>query len=308
MRPFVAIPLLIFGCSGLDAAAADFDRDVRPVLQKRCIACHGAAQQMAGLRLDGREEALKGGYSGPVIVPGRASASRLVEMITTGREGRVMPPAGPRLTAEEIAAIRAWIDAGAVWPADATATLPAARPKSTHWAFQPVRRPDPPNIAAHPIDAFVRARLQREGITPSPAADPATLIRRVSLDIVGLLPTPAESQAFIADPSPQAYARQVDRLLASPHYGEKWARHWLDLARYADSDGYEQDGIRVNAWRYRDWVIRALNRNMPFDRFTDRTDRRRPAAPRRTGGARRHRFSSQHAHQPRGRHRCRADP
>jgi hypothetical protein len=189
-------------------------------------------------------------------------------MITTGRDGRVMPPAGPRLSPDEIATIRAWIDAGAVWPDGDTPVAVAARPRSTHWAFQPVRRPDVPKGVASPIDALILARLQKDGIAPSPQADAHTLARRVSLDLTGLLPTPAEVQSFVTDRSPEAYERLVDKLLASPHYGEKWARHWLDLARYADSDGYEQDGIRPNAWRYRDWVVAALNRNMPFDQFT----------------------------------------
>jgi hypothetical protein len=250
------------------APAPDFDRDIRPLLEKRCLMCHGAQQQMSGLRLDGRDSALKGGYSGPAIVPGNASASLIVTMVTTGREGRVMPPVPPRLTPEEISRIRAWIDAGAVWPGGDAQTAAAPRPVSSHWAFQPVRRPEPPHTAANPVDAFVLARLRKEGIAPSPEADAPTLIRRLWLDITGLVPTPGEVDAFAADRSPDAYEHMVDRLLASPHYGEKWARHWLDLARYADSDGYEQDGIRVNAWRYHDWVIRAFNRNMPFDEFT----------------------------------------
>jgi hypothetical protein len=223
---------------------------------------------MSGLRLDRREDALQGGYSGPAIVAGNASASLLVKMVTTGRDGRVMPPMGSHLTPDEIARIRVWIDAGASWPESGISAPVAATPKSTHWAFQPVSRPEPPIAAANPVDAFVLARLRKEGIERSPEAARNTLVRRVSLDLTGLLPTPAEVTAFLADRSSNAYERLVDRLLASPHYGEKWGRSWLDLARYADSDGYEQDGIRVNAWRYRDWVIRAFNRNMPFDQFT----------------------------------------
>jgi len=262
------ILLFVMAVSTASAAAPDFSRDIRPLLQKRCVMCHGPAQQMSGLRLDRREDALKGGYSGPAIIAGNASASLLVKMVTTGRDGRVMPPAGPHLTTDEVAHIRGWIDAGASWP-DGGISLPlAGSPKSTHWAFQPVRRPNPPIAAANPIDAFVLARLRQEGIEPSPEAARTTLIRRVSIDLTGLVPTPAEVAAFVADNSPAGYERLVDSLLASPHYGEKWARHWLDLARYADSDGYEQDGIRVNAWRYRDWVIHAFNRNMPFDQFT----------------------------------------
>jgi mono/diheme cytochrome c family protein len=250
-RWFPIAALLLAGSAG--AAAPDFNRDVRPLLEKHCLLCHGPGQQMAGLRFDRPDGASR------VIVPGDASASRVVEMVTTGRDGKVMPPVGPRLSADEVSRLRAWIDAGAVWPAD------AAR---IHWAFQAPRRPELPRTEANPVDSFVLARLQKEGIASSPGAAPATLIRRASLDITGLLPTEAELEAFAADHSPQAYEHLIDRLLASPHYGEKWARHWLDLARYADSDGYEQDSIRLNAWRYRDWVIRALNRNMRFDEFT----------------------------------------
>ena len=248
--------------------AADFELDIRPILARRCIVCHGPQQSMSGLRFDRREAALKGGYSGAVIIPGNASGSRMIEMITTGRAGRIMPPGGPPLTPEEIARIRAWIDGGAVWPADEAAPAVSALVKSNHWAFQPVHRPALPKSAADPVDAFVLAKLAGQGIAPSAEADPATLIRRVSLDLTGLLPTVGEVSGFAADHSAPAYERLVDGLLASPHYGEKWARHWLDLARYADSDGYEQDSIRVNAWRYRDWVIQAFNRNMPFDEFT----------------------------------------
>jgi hypothetical protein len=211
---------------------------------------------MAGLRLDRRKDALQGGRSGAAIVPGKAEASLLLTMITSGREGRIMPPVGSRVKTSDIAKIRVWIDEGAEWPRDGSG-------ESRHWAFQPVRLTD-----MRGIDEFIRARLAREEIAPSEEADRATLLRRVSLDLTGLLPAPAETAAFVAEKSPGAYDRVVDRLLASPHYGEKWARHWLDLARYADSDGYEQDSVRRNAWRYRDWVINAFNRNMRFDEFT----------------------------------------
>jgi hypothetical protein len=260
-----AVLTLVLGFS--TGWAADFERDIRPILEKRCTMCHGAAQQQSGLRLDRREDAFKGGYSGPGIIPRKPAESLVFQMISTGRDGRTMPP-GPRLSVAEVARIREWIDGGAEWPLDRTAAVPEVRPKSGHWAFQSVRKPRTPSAGANPIDAFVLARLAKEGVAPSPEADPFTLLRRASLDLTGLPPTPAEVDAFLNDRSPGAYERLVDRLLASPHYGEKWARHWLDLARHADSDGYEQDGIRINAWRYRDWVIRAFNRNMPFDRFT----------------------------------------
>ncbi len=185
---------------------------------------------------------------------------------------KVMPPVGPRLTAAEIGLLRAWIDQGVDWPrARHAPTASAVQP--THWSFRKVTRPDPPAVSdrawpRNPIDDFILARLEKEGIAPSPEAPKTTLLRRVSLDLTGLPPTPQEVDDFLRDNRPDAYERLVDRLLASPHYGEKWARYWLDLARYADSDGYEKDRSRPWAWRYRQWVIDALNRDMPFDEFT----------------------------------------
>ncbi|MBK9168415.1 MAG: PSD1 domain-containing protein [Bryobacterales bacterium] len=216
----------------------------------------------SGLRLDDGEAALRGGYSGPVFKPGDSGASALVGRLVGAGGLMVMPPAGPKLTAEEIGVIRAWIDRGAKWPRSAeTASTP--NPRSDHWAFQPLRASRDGSI-----DDFIRARLTKEGIAPSPEAPRSVLLRRLSLDLTGLPPTPEELRAFLSDERPDAYERHVDRLLASPHYGEKWARQWLDLARYADSDGYEKDWVRPHAWRWRDWVINALNRDMPFDRFT----------------------------------------
>jgi hypothetical protein len=229
-------------------AAPDFTRDIQPVLQKRCYACHGPQMQMKNLRLDNRQSALR------AIQPGDSEHSRLVDMIT-GKDGKFMPPSGPHLAQPEVALLRSWIDAGAKWSAsDSPIGL---------WSLQPIRRP----AGARDIDQFILARLQSEGVKPSPPADRATLIRRVSLDLTGLPPTPQQVQAFLDDQRPDAYARVVDRLLASPHYGEKWARYWLDLAHYADSDGYEKDLERPWAWRYRQWVIDALNRDMPYDEF-----------------------------------------
>jgi hypothetical protein len=254
--------------------APDFTKQVRPILQKNCYACHGPALQQSGLRLDAREEAMRGGYSGPAIVKGDSNASRLIQRVTAEKPPERMPPAGPGLKAEEIAVLRAWIDAGAVWPESAKAPPKAdARPRSTHWAFQRVERPAPPavkqsNWPRNPIDNFILARLEKEGVTPSPEAAKTTLLRRVSLDLTGLPPTPYEIEEFLGDTSPDAYERLVDRLLASPHYGERWARQWLDLAHYADSDGYEKDLPRPHAWRWRHWVINALNGDMPFDEFT----------------------------------------
>jgi hypothetical protein len=230
-------------------AAPDYTREVQPVLQKHCYACHGPKVQMKALRFDNRQAALR------AIQPGDSAHSRLMDMVT-GKGGQFMPPVGPHLSDSEIALLRTWIDAGAKWTASDTV--------QGLWSLQPIKRP----TGAGSIDQFILARLKAEGVKPSAAADRATLIRRVSLDLTGLPPTPQEVQAFLDDKHPDAYAQVVDRLLASPHYGEKWTRYWLDLAHYADSDGYEKDLERPWAWRYRQWVIEALNRDMPYDEFT----------------------------------------
>ncbi len=227
--------------------------------------------QQNGLRLDDGESALKGGYSGAAIVPGKSAQSRLIERVTSSEKGKMMPPGGARLTAAEIKAISNWIDQGAKWPLSAKANTGPA--KTSHWAFQPLAKTPPPAVSGNkwvrnPIDSFVLARLDKEGIAPSPEATKTTLIRRLKLDLTGLPPTPVEVAEFVADTRPDAYERLADRFLASPQYGEKWARQWLDLARYADSDGYEKDQIRPMAWRWRQWVIDALNHDMPFDQFT----------------------------------------
>ena len=250
-----------------------FETKVRPLLARNCHACHGQAQQLSGLRLDDAEAALRGGYSGPVIVKGSSAASKLIERVASSKDGFRMPPAGPGLSKSDVDLLRAWIDAGAVWPASAKAAAKSEAPRSSHWAFQPVARPTAPAVrradwARNPIDAFVLARLESKEISPSAEASRATLLRRLSLDLIGLPPTPAEVEEFLADTRPDAYERVVERLLKSPHYGERWARLWLDLAHYADSDGYEKDLARPHAWRWRHWVIQALNDDMPFDQFT----------------------------------------
>jgi mono/diheme cytochrome c family protein len=243
----VLLPAAVAG-----AATPDYTRDIQPVLKKHCYACHGPQVQMKSLRLDDPQAAMR------AIQPGDSAHSRLIDMVT-GKSGKFMPPAGPHLADSEIAALRAWIDAGAKFGGASQMGL---------WSLQPIRRPPGPHDAAHDIDQFILARLKAEGIKPSPPADRATLIRRVTLDLTGLPPTPREVQEFLDDKRPDAYPRVVDRLLASPHYGEKWARYWLDLAHYADSDGYEKDLEREWAWRYRQWVIDALNRDMAYDEFT----------------------------------------
>jgi mono/diheme cytochrome c family protein len=253
-----ALIILALPSLGADTAQKiDFSRDIQPIFQQRCAMCHGAKTHLSGLRLDDRDSAKR------VIQPGKSADSRLIQKVK-GSQGSVMPPVGPKLTPAQITLLAKWIDQGATWPASAS-TAP-------HWAWQPVTHPASPSVkrmdwSANDIDRFVLAKLEKENLAPSPQADRATLLRRVSLDLTGLPPTPQEVAAFLADTRPDAYAREVDRLLASPHYGEKWARYWLDLAHYADSDGYEKDLVRPWAWRYRDWVINAYNSDMPYDRF-----------------------------------------
>ena len=246
------------------------------ILNTHCVSCHGPSQQLSGLRLDARSSLLEGGYTGPAIVPGDSNDSTLVHRLISEQEGYRMPMGAPPLTASQIDTVRAWIDQGAPWSEDARSgtEADASSPKGReHWSFQPVVRPAIPPVrnrswARSPIDAFVLSRLEAEGISPSREASKEALFRRVNLDLTGLLPTRQEQNVFLLDNRPDAYEHLVDRLLASPHYGEKWARYWLDLARYADSDGYEKDLLRPHAWRWRQWVIDALNRDLPYDRFT----------------------------------------
>ena len=250
-------------------AAVDFTRDVQPIFAQSCYQCHGAKVQMGGLRLDAKASALHGGQSGAAILPGKSQDSLLYRRITGSGDQARMPMGGKPLSTEQIASIARWIDAGAVWPDSAGA--PAAVAVKKHWAFVPPVRPAVPSVSKpewvrDPIDAFVLAKLDKEGLRPSAEADRVTLLRRLSLDLTGLPPTIEETSAFLADKRPNAYERQVERLLASPHYGERWARIWLDAARYADSNGYEKDAPR-SVWAYRDWVIGALNRDLPYNQF-----------------------------------------
>ena len=246
-----------------------FATEVRPILAARCYQCHGPQVQQNGLRLDSLEALLAGSETGKVVVPGSSEKSRLMRRLLA-LDRPQMPYGGPPLPTAQIDLIRHWLDAGAPGP-DSTAPLAATAPVK-HWAYLPPVRPPVPEVknaawCRNPIDHFVLARLEKEGLSPSPEADKATLLRRLSLDIIGLPPTIPELDAFLADQSPDAYEKQVDRLLASPHYGERWARPWLDLARYADTDGYEKD-LRRTAWEYRDWVINALNQDMSYKEFT----------------------------------------
>ena len=236
--------------AGAAAASSLFATKVRPIFAARCYQCHGPNLQQNGLRLDSLSAALKGSESGPVIVPGDSEKSRMVRRLLA-LERPQMPYGGPPLGAEEIKLIRDWIDSGAPGPDSSEALATVKQVK--HWAYVKPARPQPPKVqdaawCRNPIDNFVLARLEREGLKPSPQADKETLIRRVSLDLTGLPPTPQEVDTFLAEKTPDAYEKLVDRLLASPHYGEKWAAPWLDLARYADSNGYEKDNLRV-AWK-----------------------------------------------------------
>jgi len=255
LRLFAACVLFV---SLVSAASVSFNRDIRPILSDACFACHGPDKnmRMAGLRLDLREEAVKPNRRGVApIVPGDPERSAMVQRIFATDARRIMPPphAHKELTATQKETIRRWVAEGA--------------PYEGHWAYEPVRRPAAPPDAPHPVDAFVRARLAKEGLRPSPEADRRTLIRRVTLDLTGLPPTPAEIEAFVADPHPDAYARLVDRLLASPRYAEKQTMHWLDAVRYADTCGFHGDNA-FPAWPYRDYVLRAFHTNKPFDEFT----------------------------------------
>jgi len=268
MKLIVAIGTLAASTTALVGAPVDYVKDIQPLLAQNCYQCHGATQPKHGLRLDTAAFALKGGQSGPAIKPGNSSDSLLVQVVSgTHKDITRMPYKKPPLSDGQIALVRQWVDEGAKAPAN---EVPGSK---AHWAFVAPTRPAVPAIAnrqspiINPIDAFILARLAKEKLAPSPEADRVTLIRRLSLDLLGLLPKPEEVDAFANDKSPDAYEKLVERLLASPHYGERWGRWWLDVARYSDSNGYSIDAPR-SIWRYRDWVIAALNRDLPFDQFT----------------------------------------
>ncbi|WP_020468398.1 PSD1 and planctomycete cytochrome C domain-containing protein [Zavarzinella formosa] len=272
-RRAVALALLLglIGQVRSEPAGEDFfEKAIRPVLVERCVSCHGPTVKKAGLRLDTREAALAGGTDGPVIVPGKPAESRLIAAIK--HVGEVKMPQDGKLSVAEVAAFEKWVTLGAPWPAKVVLHPPekVAANGVDHWSFRPVKRPAlPVSDAANPVDAFIRAKLTEKKLSPSPEADRRTLIRRLTFDLHGLPPTPEEVAAFQADQSPDAYGKVVDRLLASPRYGERWGRHWLDVARYADNKGYVffEEKNYPWAWTYRDYVIGAFNRDVPFDRF-----------------------------------------
>ena len=275
----ILITVVLAGVAASPGASAN-EALARQVLQEKCSGCHGAEKQKGSLRLDALGALMRGSSGGPVIAPGDPATSKLLTAIQYTDEKLQMPPDG-KLSDAEIVAIETWIRDGANWdgvtPAAAVAQAESEERERVlsderYWAFRPVTRPElPANVDAtwvrNPIDAFVCATLDERGIAPSPEADRRALVRRVYLDVLGLPPSPEEVAAFIADPSPTAYDALVDRVLASPHYGERWARHWLDVVRFAETNGYETNTPRKNAWPYRDYVIGALNADKPYDRF-----------------------------------------
>lgn len=264
----VLLPLFLL-LVGSPSFAVEFNREVKPILEKHCFTCHGPEKQKGGLRLDVRAAALKGGDEhGAAIVAGSSLTSPLMRAVTGADPDLTMPPKGERLSQQELTLLRVWIDAGAVWPDDGVALQD---PLKTHWAFQPLRRPPvPAAYVAHPVDAFVIQKLTEHGLALSAPADARTLVRRLYFDLTGLPPTPGQIQAFERDHARDAEGsvrKLVNSLLASPRYGERWARHWLDVVRFAESDGFEKNTPRANAWPYRDYVIRALNEDKPYDQF-----------------------------------------
>lgn len=276
--------LLAFCVVGRAAGPGDpefFESRIRPLLAENCYACH-TASKMGGLQLTSKQRAVRGGARGPAIRPGNAKASLLIHAVSHTHDELKMPPAG-KLSEQQIADLRQWIDAGAVWPETDDDALLAPDVESTEyqispqqrafWSYQTIAKPSPPDVrnaawARTPVDRFVLARLEAAGIEPVARAEKRELLRRATLDLIGLPPTPEEVAAFLADESPEAFDKVVDRLLASQHYGERWGRYWLDLARYSDGSlGTKVDAPYKNAFRYRDWVIEALNTDLPYDQF-----------------------------------------
>ena len=279
-RPAAAI---IYALSACCAAFAEqpadfFETRIRPLLAKNCYACH-TDSAMGGLKLDTRENLMKGGQDGVVIVPGDPDKSLLIQAIRQTHEWLKMPPKG-KLSNQELDDFSAWVKAGAVWPESTAASFVPAGPayvitqqQRDFWAFRPVRKPAIPVIKnqtwpKNGIDHFILTKLEEKGLQPVKPAEKRVLLRRATFDLIGLPPTPAEIDKFLSDTSPTAFAKVIDRLLASPHYGERWGRYWLDLARYADGQlGASKDTPYPNAYRYRDWVVNAFNSDMPYDLF-----------------------------------------
>jgi hypothetical protein len=266
-----------FSARGSDPGIEFFETKIRPLLVERCYECHSARAEKlkGGLLLDSKEGVLKGGDSGPVIVPGNPEKSLLIKAVRYTSEDLQMPPKNKKLPDEQIADLEEWVKMGAPDPrAGDGGSAGTPRPTKEHWAFQPIKAVPLPKVrntrwTQAPVDAFILAKLEEEGITPNAPADKRTLIRRASFDLTGLPPKPEEVEAFVADKSPHAFDRVIERLLNAPQYGERWGRYWLDIARYADTKGYvfEEERRYAFAYTYRDYVIRAFNEDLPFDRF-----------------------------------------
>ena len=271
MRVFnLSIYLVILcACAPLrDGLAVDFEKEIQPIFEENCLECHGPDKQKSEFRVDQRAVMLKGGDVGfPAIVPGDPKASYLVEVIDGSDPDMQMPPKGDPLTEDQVALISKWVEEGAVWPGQMDEVVEET---TNLWSFQPVERPDLPGIAANPVDAFLNAKLEEAGVAPNAVAGPLSLVRRASIVLTGLPPTPDRVASFTeqysVDPE-KAYAELVDELMASPHFGERWAQHWLDVIRWAETNGSEANLYRKNAWIYRDYVIRAFNEDLPYDQF-----------------------------------------
>ncbi|HSH94115.1 MAG TPA: DUF1549 domain-containing protein [Roseimicrobium sp.] len=274
-----AMSLSLIALEPTKEQAEFFTTKIEPILKESCYQCHSHSSDKikGGLAADTLAGLISGGDTGPAIIPGNPDESLLIKAISYKNDDLQMPPKGKKLAPEQIALLTEWVKQGAQWPGPAGRKIPAARGKITEqdrqwWAFQPIKNPPVPATknatwSKNEIDRFILSRLEKEGLTPSPAATKTALIRRVTFDLIGLPPTPGEIENFVSDTSPNAYEKLVDRLLASPRYGERWARHWLDLVRYADSDGYRIDDFRPAAWRFRDYVVRSFNDDKPYDRF-----------------------------------------
>ena len=269
MNEAIRLILPLVAAVAVPCRAVDFVKEVQPVLEANCYDCHGEDKQKNGLRLDSVAGILKGSDSGePWFVRGSSGESLLIRMVTSTDPKHMMPPKGERLKAEEVGLLKAWIDGGAAMPGEKEAAA-GMQLKTDHWSFQAVRRPEVPGVVAggNEIDAFVGEKLKEKGMVALGEADKRTLVRRIHLVMHGLPPSPAESEAFVRDERPEAWAELVEKVLASPRRGERWARHWLDVVRYADTNGFETNRERKTAYHYRDWVIASINEDKPYDQF-----------------------------------------
>lgn len=271
--PLAGVPLLQAEISLNDLPLAakvkvDFRKDIYPLLKAHCFKCHQGSDASAGFRLDLRDEILGKTNGKAVVQIGNSGSSKLIHLVAESTPGKIMPKKGTRLTAEQIGLLRAWIDQGLAWDEK----LLPGKEEIAHWSFQPITKPKLPKVknagwVINPIDAFIAAKQESRGLKPAPSASQSVLIRRLYLDLLGLPPSPKEIDTFINERSPDSYEKLVDKLLKSPHYGERWGRHWLDVARWSESEGYESNHLRPFAWRYRDYVVKSFNEDRPFDQF-----------------------------------------